>query len=244
MTDANRPVSVADIRGADTGYLAYHAPRYAFLLRLLAKYAAAPKSVLDIGPSPLTELLRRHFPARVDTLGFGPDHRAADGDHYELDLNDVLRPGGPRADLPRYDVIVMAEVIEHVHTAPEAVLGYLRAHLAEGGVLALQTPNAVSLPKRIKMIFGLNPYERLRLDPGNPGHFREYTLTELLSVAGESGFTAVHASIHSYFDARFAHHDGAGSRPPEAIWGTMKNLCYRLAPASLRSGITLLLRVE
>ena len=68
-----------------------------------------------------------------------------------------------------YDVIVFAEVIEHLYTAPELVLPYLRELLVLGGVLLLQTPNAVSLRKRAKLLLGVNPFERIRTERDNPG---------------------------------------------------------------------------
>ncbi|MDP9149663.1 MAG: hypothetical protein M3O36_06955 [Myxococcota bacterium] len=45
---------------------------------------------------------------------------------------------------------MFAEVLEHLHTAPELVLAFLRRLLLPQGLLILQTPNAASLSKRIK----------------------------------------------------------------------------------------------
>ena len=84
--------------------------------------------------------------------------------------------------------MVFAEVIEHLHTSPLHSLNFVRGLVAESGVVILQTPNAVSLPKRLKVLGGRNPYEQIRADPSNPGHFREYTLRELEGYARETGF--------------------------------------------------------
>ena len=101
--------------------------------------------------------------------------------------------------------------------------------LQPGGVLILQTPNAVFLPKRIKMAFGFNPFERIRQTANNPGHFREYTLAELVEIVHAAGYTVVSSSRKNYFSP---------SNPllrllysTDALW-----------PPSFRAGITMVLR--
>jgi trans-aconitate methyltransferase len=231
-----------EIRGADTGYLAFHAPRYAFLLRLLRELGVGKQTrILDIGPSPLTELVQRTFGAAVDTLGFGSERRDASGSHFEFDLNRTQDAASWRRDLPAYDVVVMAEVIEHLHTAPELVLQFVRTLVAPDGVLILQTPNAASLTKRIKLLLGSNPAERLREDVTNPGHYREYTLAELRALAAALCFRVEREVTAYYFDARYAHHESGSARPRPLI-GAVKNVAYGLFPKPLREGVTMVWR--
>ena len=47
----------------------------------------------------------------------------------------------------------------------------------------VSTPNALWLKHRIKLLMGRHPYELIREDKGNPGHFREYTAGELGDIA-------------------------------------------------------------
>ncbi len=233
--------SVADIRGGDRGYLAYHAPRYRYLLALAARYAApADGRILDIGLSPLTDLLRNRLGHPVDTLGLEAEPSAEDRRHFRFDLNALDDPAAPRPDLPRYAWIFLAEVIEHLHVSPATVFDFLGAHLAEGGRLVVQTPNAASLPKRLKLLAGRNPYDLIRDEPGNPGHFREYTWVELHAFAQRSGLAVVASDRRYYFDARFAHHAGAAPKP-QPFLGALKNVVYRALPPALREGITLVL---
>ena len=64
----------------DPGYDAYHAPRYAFLIRLLKEFGINKNaSILDIGRSELTTRLHEAFGAPVDSLGFGADHTSQSG---------------------------------------------------------------------------------------------------------------------------------------------------------------------
>jgi 2-polyprenyl-3-methyl-5-hydroxy-6-metoxy-1,4-benzoquinol methylase len=245
MTDLSRDISryTADaIRGQDRGYVAYHAPRYAYVLRLLESLGVGPGTrLLDIGPGMLTELMHHRFGAPVDSLGFGPDRDTPRGRHYEFDLNRSQHEAQWRRDLPRYDVVMMGEVIEHLYTAPQLVLAFIRTLVADGGRLIVQTPNAASWQRRVKLALGRNPYEMIRVDPTDPGHFREYTIKELRRLAEGAGFEVERWNTSWYFDARYERH-GFGRESPRPVMGAVKNLLYPLAPKRLREGITMVLR--
>ena len=235
---------ISAIRAGDEGYSAYHAPRYAFLLDLLRRHGTGPGStLLDIGPSRLTALIREQLGIAADSLGFGEDGASLGGGrHFGFDLNQTQWPEGWRRDLPRYDFVVMAEVLEHLHTAPELVLAFIKTLLADQGLLILQTPNAASLPKRIKLLLGRNPFERIRTDPRNPGHFREYTRKELRTLAADLGFRVEECAMSFYFDARFAHRASGEAAGRRRLIGSSKNLVYRFLPSPLREGITMVWR--
>jgi len=213
-------------------YLSYHTRRYELLLRLVLRLLAgndAPR-ILNVGPMFETALLRDRVPAAtVDTMGFasplfppGPDER-----HIELDLNGAGDSAAPDGD-GSYDAIVMAEVIEHLHTAPAIVLRYLAGWLRPGGSLVLQTPNAVALHKRLRMLAGRNPIEPIRESSDNPGHFHEYTLGELQAAVEGAGLVVEGWDAANYF----------GTTPAARAYAA----AGRLLPASLRHGITIWLR--
>ncbi|NUM54431.1 MAG: methyltransferase domain-containing protein [Candidatus Hydrogenedentes bacterium] len=226
----------------DAGYRAFHAPRYAYLLRLLESIGATEQNrILDIGPSHFTELVRDRIKARVDTLGFGEDSVGERGNHYEFDLNRAQDRAAWRSDLPRYDVIIMAEVLEHLYVAPQLSLGYVASLLSPGGRLILQTPNAASLTKRIKLLIGRNPYEMIRPDPRNPGHYREYTAKELHALAEELELKVDRCETAFYFDARIIH-DAQGAKVGRRGFGGLRNTIYKYLPGPLREGITMILR--
>jgi hypothetical protein len=138
-----------DPAGGNPAYAAFHAPRFAFLVDLVSRrLAASAGPMLDVGHSPLTALLARRLGRPVDSLGLEADGALPGGRQYRFDLNDARDPSHWRTDLGPYQLVVFAEVIEHLYTAPELALAYLRRLLAPGGALLLQTPNAVSLRKR------------------------------------------------------------------------------------------------
>ena len=240
------------MRPPQEGYRAFHAPRYRYLLAVVERHLPPGDGrVLDVGLSPFTDILRLRLRRPIDTLGLetmSTTSTTADteaGRHFQFDLNALGDPRAPRPTLPRYGLIVLAEVMEHLHTSPLLPLTFFREHLVDGGILIVQTPNAASLGKRVKLLAGVNPYEMIREDRGNPGHFREYTARELSRLAARAGFAVVALDRRFYFDARHADHaedGGAGTHRP---WlGALKNVVYSVLPPFLREGMTLVLRKE
>jgi SAM-dependent methyltransferase len=217
-------------------YLHYHYRRYAVLVAWVAEAIAEldldrTVRLLDIGSSYQTALFRDRLPGVVvDTLGIeDTTFPPRDGErHIPFDLNDA-QDGAlwPTVD-QAYDVIVMAEVLEHVHTAPELVLGSLRPLLALSGRFILQTPNGVALRHRVRMLCGYNPYELIRRTPWNPGHFREYTMSELRAIALDAGYAITRWHAQNYFTMESWKYDAY-------------NFACRVLPPSLRDGLTLVL---
>jgi SAM-dependent methyltransferase len=202
-------------------YLAYHRRRYAVLRRLALDLGG--QRVLDVGPMFEVQMLR-DAGHHVDTLGYPhPLFPPRDGErHIEAELNAPALAGDGS-----YDLVVAAEVIEHLHAAPELVLRWLAGWLRPGGWLLLQTPNAVALHKRVRMLLGRNPIEPIRADPSNPGHFHEYTIGELHDAAAAAGLAVGGWEAANYFGTSRAY----------AALG-------RVLPPSLRHGVTLWLRAR
>ena len=212
-------------------YLTFHKRRYAFLLETIRGELQGALDLhwrfLDVGPAFQTPLLRAAYPnAKVDTAGF-VDRRfpARVGEaHFETDLNSADQP-----DITGYDLIVMAEVLEHLYAPPTQVLTRIRKWLKPGGLLILQTPNPVSLGKRIQLLGGHSPFEIIREHSTNPGHFCEYTVEDLSSVAKRAGFEVADLRLTNYFGP-------GGFKNQIYNW-----LCLAL-PGNLQDGITAVLR--
>ena len=186
-------------------YVELHKNRFSDILRICQFYVADPTArVLDIGRSELTAHLLTFY-RNVTTLGL--DLHADDGGHREASnmepvphvTFDLLN--SHRVDLwPEcgpFDLIVFSEVLEHLSVAPEFVFALLNSLLADNGVLICTTPNAADVAKRLRLAYGRNPFEQLRLYSANPGHIREYTRQELRHIAQNVG---LHCVCHSYFD--------------------------------------------
>jgi SAM-dependent methyltransferase len=196
----------------EQAYVDLHSRRFAFLLNLLGGEFARvggsrehPASFLDIGPHVMTGLIDRFFGDRIyiETLGWENPRLYYDRSHVrrhvQFDLNDADdRTRWPEAT--EHDVVLMAEVIEHLYTAPEQVLACLRRFVRPGGAFIIGTPNAVALPHRLKLVTGVQPYERIRLD--RTGHFREYTAGELAEFAHTTGFRVRSTTFHEFMPSR------------------------------------------
>ena len=202
----NKYLHQAIEKNKENGYLRYHAPRYDTLLCLLHKYYNGTKKILDIGRSPFTEIAYSSLKTQIDTLGFEVDKETKTGLNYYFDLNKSQNPKNWRRDIPQYDIIVFAEVIEHLHTSPKLVLQFLNSILKENGIIILQTPNAVVLHKRIQMLLGQNPFSLISENNANPAHFREYTASEISNYCRQAGFAIKRMSFENYFDYRYTNH--------------------------------------
>jgi SAM-dependent methyltransferase len=208
-------------------YLRFHANRYLFLLQKVD--LLAPGRVLDIGPSFQTSLMRELYPnAVIDTLGFDDSRfpRRGNDRHLTFDLNDAGDPEKWPELSETYDLVVMAEVLEHVYTAARPVLSFVESLLRPNGKLILQTPNAVNLGRRISTLRGKNPFGMIREERYNPGHFCEFTLGELERAAESANMQVIEATLTNYFGMR------------DFRKSVYEVLCSVL-PGELRDGITL-----
>lgn len=217
-------------------YWKLHRRRFEWIGRFVQRSleGAAEPAILDIGNSYQTLVVKKLFPySNLDTMGFF-DHRFSAGEgsfHIEMDLNDACFPERwPTSERGGYDLIIFAEVLEHLYTSPEQVLSCLKQLLKPGGVILLQTPNAAALKKRLKLLWGKNPYELIRLDRGNPGHFRELTVRDLRRYAKRCGLEVEQVRMDS-----------------DLIDGKrFDRFCDRLSrglPGSFRGGISMSLRL-
>ena len=226
-----------------TVYLEKHCRRFARLINIVSDIRSSIDSsivtFLDIGPSFFTELLKIRFGGdEVLSLGFNePNTRGGHfplsvsydkGTFFRFDLNDSQFPE-KWISLPPCDIVVLAEVIEHLYTSPRIVLKFINSFMKPGGLLVIQTPNAAALEKRIKLLLGKNPYEMIRDNRDNPGHFREYTMRELKHAAISIGFEIVMQKYQNYFNR-------------ERLIGKVYTSLQRILPDSFRDGITITLR--
>ena len=134
--------------------------------------------VLDAGSAPcFNSLALSLLGYEVYSLGINPEPYRATLEKYEVKVikadfeNEVI----PLED-GYIDCIMLAEVLEHLHPYKiPFTLSEMPRVLRVGGILYLTTPNAVSIGKRIKMLFGLQPVgER---------YVREYMIKEVITLS-------------------------------------------------------------
>ena len=220
-----------------TRYWQLHENRFIWTAKLIGGLLGKRSSterILDVGNSFQTLLFEKLFPdTEIDTLGF-LDHRyraQKNSRHYEFDLNLCHDPQQWPQPQAQYDVISFLEVIEHLYTSPTQVLAFLRTFLKDDGLLLIQTPNAAALKKRVKLLFGKNPYERIRENRQNPGHFREYTAKEISDMASKCGYATTLVRYNSFLID--------GNRSDRRM-----DRIARWLPATFKGGFTMILQPE
>ena len=221
-----------ELSAEQRSYLVFHAERYAFTLALLRRLGVGQRSrLLDIGPSFQTHLFRTMLGADVAAMGNGPAGAQRD---FQCDIRCDLNTGVcDSAPAGTFDFISVLEVIEHLHVSPVRALTFLARFLAPDGVLVVQTPNAVSLPKRLAMLRGRNPFELLRDSEHNVGHIREYTLAEIRDMGEAASLAYMEQHVLDYWPLN-----------GEGIKAALYRASLPMLWATLRAGITMVFRLD
>lgn len=210
--------ALRDLEMPDAGakaYLAKHIPRLARTLALTPPPLDTGR-VLELGCyMQLTPLLERLCGYReVRGAYYGPlgrtDHKTMGNftcyvDHFDAERDPFPYPDG------HFDLVLAAEIIEHLTYDPMHMLFETRRVLADNGFLLVSTPNVGSITSVAKTLDGHdNPqifflYKRPRPnEEPEIGHVREYTLYELGEAVKAAGFEVVH--LFTTFIDEYASH--------------------------------------
>lgn len=93
-----------------------------------------------------------------------------------------------RPNVSSVDVVMSFDTLEHLHHSPRDLLQHFRNRLSEDGLFLVSIPNATNLPKRIKILFGKNPFSTMHdwyYQPFFVGHVREGITTDLAEMADD-----------------------------------------------------------
>jgi len=118
-------------------------------------------------------------------------------DNRKLILNNIKQNGikfidaGIEKEWPfnksEFDMVILNDVIEHLHDSPRVLLNDLVDILKDGGLLFITVPNAGNIRKRIHLMLGktnLPPFNGYYWSPGPwRDHIREYVLNDLKKLA-------------------------------------------------------------
>ncbi len=130
--------------------------------------------------------------------------------NYRVDtIDSVMITGRPQG--PRYDVVLLMSVIEHIPDTPRGLLQQLYNALMPGGFLILDTPNLAYIANRRKLSRGVSPYvpvqEQWETAPPFEGHVREYTAAELTWMLEKVGFRveSIEGYNYSMYGVQYPH---------------------------------------
>ena len=160
-----------------------------------------PEKILNIGGAPyIFEAMAKTKGLVVDSLDLDPDRhedviKTLNLNVEKIDIEDADERIRVRID--DYDVLVLAEVLEHMRTDIIGTLKFLRDGLREEGYLYLTTPNFFYLSVFIDRIRTgrsgpgvMHEWSKLKR-LGHMGHVREYSRAELVELFNGVGFEIV-----------------------------------------------------
>lgn len=189
-------------KDAAVNYITFHEKRYTYIIseidQIINEHLTSNAKILDIGPAYQTNLLRSTFPeSTINTIGFDlpVNNLRPHEKHLVVDLNKTEEFDG---SYEQHDLILFAEVIEHLYTRPQIVINFLTKFLKPGGFLIIQTPNAAASFKRLQLLLGVHPYEQIQ--ENRMGHYREYMAGELKQILKQTGFETYRIHIKNYFN--------------------------------------------
>jgi 2-polyprenyl-3-methyl-5-hydroxy-6-metoxy-1,4-benzoquinol methylase len=171
--------------------------RFDWTLQWLTRHGVAGKSVLEIGTGVIGVCcrlmgaattawdVRRDFEEVAERLGI------------DFIYTDLSIPGTwPRGD--EFDIVILAEVLEHIPVSPIDTLKGIHATLKPGGTVVLTTPNLLRLSNRIRMLTGKALFAPFSPEALVMGHVREYTLSEVANYATRAGFDVLKCEYHNW----------------------------------------------
>ncbi|MDQ0992462.1 bifunctional 2-polyprenyl-6-hydroxyphenol methylase/3-demethylubiquinol 3-O-methyltransferase UbiG [Streptomyces sp. V3I7] len=99
--------------------------------------------------------------------------------------------GGPLPSTGKFDLVMLHDVLEHLHDSPRDLLNGLLERVRDGGYLFVTVPNHVNLRKRLDVLRGRTSHPQFELYywyPGSwRGHVREYTEGDCRALAKALG---------------------------------------------------------
>ncbi|HET9476075.1 MAG TPA: class I SAM-dependent methyltransferase [Dehalococcoidia bacterium] len=197
-------------------YLHVALDRLLYTLRLLRRIPLQDPSVLEIGARPyfMTMLLREYLGYNLTALNEPTAEAPERGVHTLRHLTtgelieipyvcaNIEQQPFPLADAS-FDLVVFAEVIEHLTYDPTHSLAEIHRVLKPGGYLVISTPNALRWDYLRKMIRGKNYYPPYSGYGTTARHNREFSMEELRELLDGCGYDVL--DVHSVRDAAYDH---------------------------------------
>ncbi len=187
------------------GYFRPARGSYANIARTVRRHLLPGSSVLDFGAGPADAT------AVVQALGYrcsafddlrDPWHLVDDNRERILAFARAMgidyclaEAGGLPFERGSFDLVMIHDVLEHLHDSPRDLMNDLVDLVRPGGYLFATVPNAVNLRKRIAVLLGrtnLPAYDYYYWHPGAwRGHVREYVRDDLARLAAWLGLEVV-----------------------------------------------------
>lgn len=106
-----------------------------------------------------------------------------------------------------FDVVLLIDIVEHLRRSPRELLNHAISYLKAGGTLLIQTPNSVSLVKRLRVLMGKPHQTNADFFYWNigeyRGHVREYSRSELEQILSYENLTEINSKMTNFVTGLF-----------------------------------------
>ncbi len=120
---------------------------------LFSQWVGTGKKIMDIGCRDGT--LTRYFTKGNEVLGVDIDPKMLESAKKRLGIRTKLMDLNDKWDAKeQFDVIVAAEVVEHLYY-PDLICKKIARHLKKGGLFIGSVPNAYNIKNRLRYLFGI-----------------------------------------------------------------------------------------
>jgi len=170
---------------------------YQTLFSIVNKYISPGSNALDFGSGPCDKAsilsLLGHNCSAIDDLQdeWQKEPGVSESiimyaEDMNIDLFHALSDINKSKNLP-FDLIMLNDVIEHLHESPRELLHELLDMLSDDGILYITVPNAGNIRKRIDLLRGktnMPPFSIYYFYPNLwRGHIREYVYSDLVQLS-------------------------------------------------------------
>jgi SAM-dependent methyltransferase len=186
LKDQEEPSSFVNFdKNKELAYVRYHRYRFERIMNSIPP-SSAPMRILDIGTTPFTFYLRQAYSHceiyGLDRTNLMEERCKLAGIRFKrCNLGSEPVP----FDDDYFDLIIFAEVLEHIFAPPSSVLKKLRRIMRKNGKLIISVPNIAALCNRSWLIFGVTPLgdpdKIMSKEWHGYGHLYEYTMKEIVS---------------------------------------------------------------
>lgn len=172
-------------------YFLFHQYRFVYIFSLLQEYDKN-KLLLDIGAHYLHGLLGAHYLGFKNIFGTDLDIFNSSSADRAKKINAVIKNCNLEKESisfsdQSFDIVLLAETLEHFNFHPKKVFNEIARVLKPNGELIITTPNFLRSNNRLKCIMGKSINFDIREDYTPGTHYREYSVAEieyLLNIAG------------------------------------------------------------
>ncbi|MEW5765323.1 MAG: glycosyltransferase [Acidobacteriota bacterium] len=159
----------------------------------VSRMVPAGARVLDVGAEGSYAAKLREKGCAVSGINDRPLEGAEAQPYERLWVRDLDLEGlPPPAEAGRYDCIVLADVLEHLRTAP-ALLSQAKDLLAERGVVIASTGNVAHFTVRLGLLFGRFTYRERGILDGS--HVRLYTRRTFRRLLESQGYRILRQKV-------------------------------------------------